>query len=59
MVNGVRSDALTVPASYGAHRFWRNTSVATLANDQVATSPPVRLAMSGMHVRKTVGSHRD
>ncbi len=39
VVNGHRDDAITVPASYGAHRFWRNTSVATLSSGQVATFP--------------------
>ena len=39
MVNGHRDDAITVPASYGPHRFWRNTSVATLSSGQIATFP--------------------
>ena len=39
MVNGHRDDSISVPASYGAHRFWRNTSVATLTGSQVATFP--------------------
>ena len=39
VVNGHRDDSITVPASYGAHRFWRNTSVATLSSGQVATFP--------------------
>ena len=39
MVNGHRDDAISVPASYGSHRFWRNTSVATLTGSQVATFP--------------------
>lgn len=39
-VNGPRNDSITVPASYGAHRFWRHTSVATLGAGQVATFPP-------------------
>jgi hypothetical protein len=30
VVNGVTLSVLEVPAEYGAHRFWRNTSVATL-----------------------------
>ena len=38
-VNGPREDAITVPESYGRLRFWRNTSVATLAAGQVATLP--------------------
>jgi hypothetical protein len=37
MVNGVRTDAITVPAAEGKMRFWRNTTVATLAAGQVAT----------------------
>ena len=36
----VRADSIMVPASYGAHRFWRNTSVATLTPGQVATFAP-------------------
>ena len=39
VVNGHREDSISVPASYGPHRFWRNTSVATLTGDQVATFP--------------------
>ena len=35
-----RSDSIAVPASYGAHRFWRNTSVATLTSGEVATFAP-------------------
>ncbi len=37
MVNGQRNDPMTVPAAQGAMRFWRNTSVATLAPGQTAT----------------------
>ena len=37
MVNGVRHDEMTVPASFAAMRFWRNTSVATLAPGETAT----------------------
>ncbi len=36
-VNGIRTDALQVPAADGKMRFWRNTSVAGLAPGQVAT----------------------
>ncbi|MHA3774172.1 DUF4082 domain-containing protein [Verrucomicrobiota bacterium sgz303538] len=39
MVNGLRTDSMTVPAAFGVHRFWRNTSVATLAPNTVATFP--------------------
>jgi uncharacterized protein YjdB len=28
IVNGPANDSITVPAAYGAHRFWRNTPVA-------------------------------
>jgi hypothetical protein len=35
-VNGIASNSLAVPAAYGKHRFWRNTSVATLTNGQTA-----------------------
>jgi len=38
-VNGTRADAMTVPASFGNLRFWRNTSVAHLTAGQVATMP--------------------
>ena len=37
-VNAYREDAITVPASFGALRFWRNTSVAGLTSGQ-ATFP--------------------
>ena len=32
-----RMDSIAVPASFGKHRFWRNTSVATLPAGGVAT----------------------
>ncbi len=35
-VRGWRHDALLVPADFAAHRFWRNTSVASLKPGQVA-----------------------
>ncbi|MEU9350516.1 DUF4082 domain-containing protein [Streptomyces griseoloalbus] len=38
-VNGYRSDAITVPGSYGKNRIWRNTSIAGLAAGQTATFP--------------------
>ncbi|MFJ9835834.1 DUF4082 domain-containing protein [Streptomyces sp. NPDC101169] len=38
-VNGYRSDAITVPGSYGKNRIWRNTSVANLTSSQTATFP--------------------
>ncbi|MFF7238849.1 DUF4082 domain-containing protein [Streptomyces collinus] len=38
-VNGYRSDAITVPGSYGRNRIWRNTSVAGLGSGQTATFP--------------------
>jgi hypothetical protein len=34
---GYRKDSMTVPASYGNLRFWRNTSVASLPANGVAT----------------------
>ena len=49
-VNGPREDAITVPESYGRLRFWRNTSVATLAAGQVATLPLERWATSGTKI---------
>ncbi|HSC92510.1 MAG TPA: DUF4082 domain-containing protein [Gaiellaceae bacterium] len=38
-VNAYREDALTVPATDGRLRFWRGTSVASLAPGEVATFP--------------------
>ncbi|MFC8507787.1 DUF4082 domain-containing protein [Streptomyces sp. NPDC057411] len=38
-VNGYRSDAITVPAAFAKMRLWRNTSVAGLTGNQVATFP--------------------
>ncbi|MFJ9537501.1 DUF4082 domain-containing protein [Streptomyces sp. NPDC101225] len=38
-VNGYRSDAITVPGSYGKNRIWRNTSIADLTSGQTATFP--------------------
>ena len=35
-VNGPSAESITVPAAYGKHRFWRNTSVATLTSGQAA-----------------------
>ena len=42
-VNGVRADAIKVPAADGKMRFWRNTSVATLAPSATATLAPASL----------------
>ena len=39
MVNGIRNDAITVPATDAGLRFWRNTSIASLGAGQVATLP--------------------
>jgi len=43
-VNGPRTDAIQVPESFGRLRFWRNTSIADLAANQipnqVAVLPP-------------------
>jgi phosphodiesterase/alkaline phosphatase D-like protein len=39
MVNGIRNDAISVPAEDGRLRFWRNTSIATLPLGQVADLP--------------------
>ncbi len=38
-VNEFRNDPITVPQADGKMRFWRNTSIATLAPGQVATLP--------------------
>ncbi|MFJ3905510.1 DUF4082 domain-containing protein [Streptomyces sp. NPDC090025] len=38
-VNGYRSDAITVPAAFAKMRLWRDTSVANLTGNQVATFP--------------------
>lgn len=42
-VNGISLDSLQVPAVYGGHRFWRNTSVASLATGEIATFPVATL----------------
>ena len=39
MVNGPRNDAITVLEREGKLRFWRNTTIATLAPGQTATLP--------------------
>jgi hypothetical protein len=39
-INGVFNDAITVPQADGRMRFWRNTSIATLGQGQVATLAP-------------------
>ncbi len=39
MANGLQVDALEVPAADGRMRFWRNTSVATQADGEVAAMP--------------------
>jgi hypothetical protein len=38
-VNGIRNDAIKVPAAEGKMRFWRNTTIANLAAGQTATLP--------------------
>ncbi len=38
-VNGVRNDAITVPAAYKDLRLWRNTSITSLPAGGVATFP--------------------
>jgi len=38
-VNAGDTTAMSVPAAFGKHRFWRNTSVATMANGTTATFP--------------------
>ena len=35
-----RTDSIMVPAAYGGHRFWRNTSVANLAPGDVVVFAP-------------------
>lgn len=39
LVNEVRRDSITVPQADGRMRFWRNSSIASLAPGQVATLP--------------------
>ncbi|MBK7876951.1 MAG: DUF4082 domain-containing protein [Planctomycetes bacterium] len=39
MVNGPRNDNLTVPATYGRMRLWRNTAIATMPLAQTAFFP--------------------
>src|SRR5262249_40711931 len=38
-VNGMRFDAIAVPAAYQSLRFWRNTDIASLAPDQTYATP--------------------
>ena len=38
-VQGVRNDAIAVPALYGRLRFWRNTAIAALQPGEVYTFP--------------------
>ena len=49
----VRTDSIAVPASYGAHRFWRNTDVASLTPGEVVTfrSWNFRLRMGRMSLQ--------
>jgi len=42
-VNSPQDNAITVPQDDGRMRFWRNTSIATLGQGQVATLPPSTL----------------
>lgn len=42
-VNAWRNDFLEVPARYGAHRFWRNTSIAAQREGQTFVVPVVGL----------------
>jgi hypothetical protein len=39
IVNGPAADSIAVPATYGKHRFWRNTTVASLGVGTTATMP--------------------
>src|SRR6185436_9698200 len=36
-VNGTRADPLRIPAAFAPHRFWRNTSIASLTTGQTAS----------------------
>src|SRR5256885_11056382 len=47
LVNEVRRDSITVPQADGRMRFWRNTSIASLAPGQVATLPAGGLGDEG------------
>jgi Domain of unknown function (DUF4082)/Putative Ig domain/Bacterial Ig domain len=38
-VNATRNDSITVPQADGRMRFWRNTTIASLASGQIATLP--------------------
>jgi hypothetical protein len=44
-VNGWRRDSISVPAAYGPLRFWRSTSIATLAPGATYTFPVGTLGM--------------
>ena len=35
-VNGTRADPIRIPAAFALHRFWRNTSIASLTTGQTA-----------------------
>jgi Domain of unknown function (DUF4082)/Bacterial Ig domain len=38
-VNATRNDSITVPQADGRMRFWRNTTIASLASGQITTLP--------------------
>lgn len=43
VVNGIATNSLEVPADYGKHRVWRNTTVASLGAGQKAVFPKATL----------------
>ena len=63
MVNGIVRDSIQVPASYGVLRFWRNTSIATLAPGATATFPArnsgLRVGRSSRQRVPPPGPHTD
>ena len=39
-MNGDRDDTIVVPSTFATHRFWRNTSIASLQPGQTAALIP-------------------
>src|SRR5207249_3288960 len=59
MVNGPRNDAITVLEREGKLRFWRNTTIATLAPGQTATLPTdVRVLQASVNLFADMGAQQ-
>ena len=50
------TSAIEVPAADGKMRFWRNTSIASLAPGRLRRSPQTPLAMSGTRISTTASA---